>query len=229
MSEGQVWGVVLFFFTVVLLLGGFGLYYLGGFGILAEWWEGFKGDQVVRNARAEEMRVAQKREREIGIETSWPPELVLDGAVEWMTRNGWSLQNRTQDTASFARDQGANCFLGCFLTLLFILPGILYLYLYNRTARVTVAAYPREGGSRVVLGGDEPATVQMLSDVIRSLPETPPQRATQQERPQLPVDQETYRAGSLSDKLSELAQLKEAGLITQEEYEAKRAELLGRM
>ncbi len=117
-------------------------------------WERFRADEAARRARAEEAQAAnrarieeaqaaQQREREVGIETGWPPELVLDGVVEWMTRNGWALQNRTEGTATFARDVGVNACLGCFLTLLFILPGILYFYLYNRAARITVAAYSR--------------------------------------------------------------------------------------
>jgi len=41
--------------------------------------------------------------------------------------------------------------------------------------------------------------------------------------------QEEHLTGSLAGKLLELNELKEAQLITQEEYEAKRAELLRRM
>ena len=171
-------------------------------------------------------RLAQiHREQQIGIETGWPPEPVLEGAVEWMTRNGWSLQARTERTATFARDEGADACVGCFLMLFFLLPGILYLLLANRTARITVAAYPRGSGSRVVIGGDLSPTRGMLADVIRNLPSTPPERATQQQG--LPAAQEASE--SLAGKLLELNALKEAGLITQEEYEAKRAELLGRM
>lgn len=55
--------------------------------------------------------------------------------------------------------------------LLFILPGILYLLLANRTARVTVAAYPYEGGSRLVIGGDDPATRNRLMEWARGLRE----------------------------------------------------------
>ena len=65
----------------------------------------------------------------------------------------------------------------------------------------------------------------MLADVIRNLPSTPPERATQQQG--LPVVH--VASESLAGKLLELNALKEAGLNTQEEYEAKRAELLGRM
>ncbi len=69
----------------------------------------------------------------------------------------------------------------------------------------------------------------MLADVIRSLPDTPPEQAVQQDMPRVATEQEGHPATSLAGKLLELNELKEAGLITQEEYEAKRAELLGRM
>ena len=136
-----------------------------------------------------------------------------------------AIPSATTSLLLSARDQGADACLGCFLTLLFILPGILYFYLYNRTARVTVAAYPRGSGSRVIVGGDESSTVHMLSNVIRGLPETPPERAAKDQAPVEQIDQPSGLAG----KLFELNELKEAGLITPEEVEAKKKDLLDRM
>lgn len=50
-----------------------------------------------------------------------------------------AIQHRTDTTVTFARDEGADAVLGCVLMFSFILPGLLYLLLANRTARVTVA------------------------------------------------------------------------------------------
>ena len=75
-----------------------------------------------------------------------------------------------------------------------------------------------------MIGGDSSPMAGMLANVIRNLPSTPPERAIQQELPAAHQASE-----SVAGKLLELNALREAGLITQEEYEAKRAELLGRM
>jgi hypothetical protein len=87
------------------------------------------------------------RECEAGVETPPPTNLLLDRIVEGMTRQGWGLQSRTESTAAFARDEGADGATVCCLAFLFLLPAILYMLLYNTTRRVTVSAYPHGGGS----------------------------------------------------------------------------------
>src|SRR4051794_16448789 len=146
--------ILLFGLVAVLLLGGLGTYFISRTEAFAEWWEEFRERQAENAARrraqnealaaqqaqqneALAMQRAQRWEatnweREWGIENPFPPGVVLERAVEQMTRQGWSLQNRSDTTASFARDQGADTCTGCILMLFFLLPGILYLLLANK-------------------------------------------------------------------------------------------------
>src|SRR5215212_57945 len=132
-SDAQVTGAILFFVVVAVLLGGFGLYYVGASPVFERWWEENRARRAARRAQYQERLAQIDRERQIGIETGWLPELVLEGAVEWMTSNGWALLGYAERTATFARDEGADACLGCILMLFFLLPGILYLLLANRT------------------------------------------------------------------------------------------------
>jgi hypothetical protein len=235
--------IILFGFVTVLVLLGVGGYFVARTDAFGEWWEGFKERQA---ARAEQRRIrnealaAQRadwnavldREKAWGIENPLPPGVVLERAVERMTREGWSLQNRDETTASFARDQGAEACLGCILMLFFLLPGILYLLLANKTARITLAVYPHEGGSRLVVGGDDPVTRNQLIEWARSLRDEEPQLLL--ESPSVSPEQQTVEYSTrtpttLAEKLRELAELREAGLITEEEFEVKKKDLLDRM
>ena len=219
-SDAQVTGAILFFVVVALLLGGLGLYYVGVFPVFGRWWERFKAWRAAQVAYNRELLAQRQREREI--EVASPPEALLDGAIERMTRGGYGIESRTSNTVTFARHEGADGCVGCFLMLFFLIPGLLYLLLAQRTARVTVAAYSHEGGSRVVIGGDDLSVMDELANWARALPTEPGALR--------PLEQRTENAAqSLADKLRELEDLRGAGLITQEEYEAKRAELLGRI
>ncbi len=212
---------------LVLLLVSFGLYYVGAGGVLLGWWERLRAWEAGRRARFEAIEAARRREREVGIEIGLPPSKALDGAVEVMTRGGYSLESRTENTVTFARSGQINACLGCFLALLFLIPMIVYLLIVaGRTLRVTVAAYPREeGGSRVVVGGDDEGGIRVLAEWARTLPSEPEAVVAVEE----PLELLAAPGPTIADKLHELSELKEAGLITQEEYEAKKAELLGRM
>jgi Short C-terminal domain len=217
--------IVLLGFVVAVLSLGVGGYLISRTDAFAVWWEGVKERRAASAARMQEQNAALDRELQRGIETPLAPDAVIGGVVERMTREGWSLQNRTDTTASFAQDQGADTCARCLLMLLFILPGILYLLLANRTARVTVAAYPYEGGSRLVIGGDDPATRNRLMEWARGLREgvlsAPVELA--------PPENRSPAGGTLAEKLQELNGLRDAGLITDEEFEAKKKDLLDRM
>ena len=162
MSDNWTALAIIFFLVVALVLGGLGVYLLGGGPYIAElwesfkdWWERYQADRASQAAERQEIYARAQHERERGIEVAWSTGMVLDRAVEAMTRSGYGLETRSENAATFARHQGPNVALGIFLILCCaILPGILYLLLAERTVRVTVAAYPIEGGSRVVVGGD---------------------------------------------------------------------------
>jgi len=182
--------------------------------------EGFKESTGLSN---EEARAAAQREQEIGIEVPLPPERVLALVAEQMTRQGWSVSYQTPSSVTFARDEGPDWGLACCLMVVFLIPALIYLLLArNRTARVTVGAYPYEQGSRVIIGGDRPPVA--LADWGRRLEE-----AAQKLPPPEPEEGQPRPTSTLAQKLRELADLREAGLITPEEYEAKRRDLLDKM
>ncbi len=232
---------IIFTFVVALLLGGLGIYLLGGGPYLAAWWESFKewwertqADRADRAAERQEMYAREQHQRARGIEVALPPGMVLDHAVEAMTRSGYGLEAKTENAATFARYQGPNVALGILIILFcFILPGILYLMLAGRTVRVTIAAYPIQGGSRVVVGGDSAQDVSSATSWASGLPKpgegesspaSPEQKAS--EPPETPSP---TVAPDIPEQIRRLAELRDAGLITQEEFETKKAELLRRM
>ncbi len=219
--------VVLLGLAVVVILGGAGAYFIVGPDALresvGETWGNLKTYLAARNQRVAEANIAREREQRIGLEVPASPQVILDAAVERMTRQGWSVQHRSETTASFSRDEGADSCLGCLLLLFFILPGILYLVLANTTTRTTVAAYPHEGGSRVVIGGDNFAVAGNLVEHLRGLSE-PTLNATE-----IPAEESPPSQSSIAEKLRELSEARGAGLITPEEFEAKKRDLLDRM
>jgi hypothetical protein len=220
-------GAILFFGLVAaVLLGGLGVYFVSRTDAGAALWEGFKERLAAYNARAAARASAARREQEIGIEVSLPPAYVLARVVEHMTRQGWGVSNQSQNSVTFARDEGADACIGCVLMLVFIVPGLLYLLLANRTARLTVAAYPHEEGARVIvggegMGGEGPGA---LTDWVKRLAEEPSDLPPALEESKTHQDPRT-----LGETLRELAELKEAGLITPEEFEAKKRDLLDKM
>jgi hypothetical protein len=164
----------------------------------------------------------------LGIEVGLPPDRALDQAVEAMTKAGYNLGNRTQNTVTFIRHEKPDPLVAGCLALLFILPAIFYVLVRRNTLQITLAAYPAENGARLVIGGDDRQGVTGLKKWAKRLPKEP--EPSQPLAPsELPENSPTTDRVSLADKLRELAELRDAGLITQEEYETKRAELLRRM
>ena len=187
-------------------------------------WRKLKEEWAERRAERRAREVARRREEEVGVEVGLPVAAVLEQAIEFMTRAGYGIESRTENTVTFDRHEGADSCLGCLLMLLFILPGLLYLLLAQRTVRVTFAAYPIEGGSRVVIGGDHnPARMEAVG-WARRLPDPG------EEVEEIPIDEAaTTSPSSPAVRLRELAELRDQGLITEEEYEAKKTDLLDRM
>lgn len=110
--------------------------------------------------RYRENRAAEAREREIGVEVFLSPKIVLDRAVESMTRGGYTVEDRSQNSLTFARREEPSVAVGCILLLFFILPAILYFLFAAKTLKSTLAVFPDgEGGSRIVIGGNDPQAV----------------------------------------------------------------------
>jgi hypothetical protein len=209
--------------VAVLLVGGIGVYLLKN----TERWARVRERDAARFARAQEINAARQRAMEAGVEVGLPPAVALEWSVEAITKAGYALQNRTENSVTFARDEGANVALGCFLMLFLFLPGLIYLLLANSTVRITITAYPTDTGSRLVIGGDNPQAVQTTIDYAHKLPKpgewtpSPEQTSTQE----IPASG-TSGTPNLTEKLRVLAEAQEAGLITPEEFEAKKRNIL---
>jgi hypothetical protein len=82
------------------------------------------------------------------------PSEALNSATAHMLREGFSLESRTEMSATFSKHEGPEPFLGCILLLFFIIPGLIYLLMGGSDQRVTLFLRPEGEWSRVVLGGD---------------------------------------------------------------------------
>jgi hypothetical protein len=93
-------------------------------------------------------------EREWSVLVPLAPQQAIDSATPLLLAERFSLESRTENSATFFRDRGPNVALGCLLMLFFILPGLLYLLLGSNQERVTLLLVPEGNGSRAILGGD---------------------------------------------------------------------------
>lgn len=100
-----------------------------------------------------------------------PSQQALDAAVIHMTPRGYALESRTGMSVTFVRHEGPDFILGCVLTLLLILPGILYLILAGHDTRTTLTALDTEGGCRLLIGGDDWTAQQEIHNWSETLPQ----------------------------------------------------------
>lgn len=184
-----------------------------------EAWAAFKRWMAEAPGRLRASYAAANRERNAGIEVALSPRAVLDRAVEAATRAGHVLEARSENSLTFVRREKPSSWAAIFLLLFFLLPGILYLMFGSKLVRATFAVFPGEGGgSRMVIGGDDGYMVARLTDWARTLRSEPAGEESAAEIATNPLDQ-----------IRRLAELRDAGLVTPEEFEAKRKDLLNRM
>jgi hypothetical protein len=211
------------FALVVLAAGAVVFSVVFGMEPLRNAWAASEARLAERRAQVAILEEQRRRERELGVEVPLPPAVVLNRVVEGMLKAGHSVENRTANCASFVREEGADSCLGCVLMLLFLLPGLLYLLLARTTKRASVVAYPHEvdgaPGTRLVIGGDDQGTIDGLAMWVRNLAAEPTEA----------IEIEAPSEGSTADRLRELEGLKESGLISEDEYRAKRSQILEEM
>jgi len=218
----EVWEAATIFIVVALVVGTPVYFVVFRTEQLQGAWETYKERSAERRAQADALEAARRREREFGIELALLPATVLDRVVEEMVRTGHSLEHRTNDSASFVREEGADSCLGCLLMLFFLLPGLLYLLLARSTKRTSVVAYSLQvggsAGTRLVIGGDDYATVNGLAVWARNLASGPAEK--------IEIGAVETRT---EDRLRELERLRESGLVSDDEYRAKRDQILKEM
>ena len=153
------------------------------------------------------------------------PHEALDQAVAYMTRERASVTSRTENSVTFTYRKEPNVGILIILLLFFLLPGIIYWMAASRDTNFTITASPAEGGCRLLIGGEDAAGDghYFFKKLVKLLPGPDPTLTV--------ADAEPTRtsARNIPDEIRRLAELRDAGIVSNEEFEAKKRELLNRM
>jgi len=168
----------------------------------------------------------RKIERELGPLVGLSAQDALEQAVRRLTREGATVTARTGNTVSFTYRAGPNILILLFLLLLFVIPAVIYAIAASRDVHFTVTATPAPGGCRLLFGGEYGAGYNAFCRWLRSLPGPNPELAGEADTP---PTRNGEVSGDIPTQIKRLAQLKDSGFITGEEFEAKKRDLLNRM
>jgi hypothetical protein len=102
--------------------------------------------------------------------TDMKPDQLLEQAATYMASRGFAIESRLANSINFSFHEGPEVFLGCFLLLLGLVPGILYLALAGGDRRVTLLVNEDGEGTRVFVSGDIGAPLNELREWVLSLP-----------------------------------------------------------
>ena len=107
----------------------FGLAFFGLMAVAFLYFKGIRSWEDLRRWVSElgEANARLAQERASGIEMALAPAEVLDIVTEDMTRSGYGVESRTENTVTFSRSAQMNPAIGCLLALLFLLPAIIYM------------------------------------------------------------------------------------------------------
>ncbi len=162
-------------------------------------------------------RAKEAREALVGL----LPKDALEKAADYLTSNGATVTNRTENSISFTHHKEPDAAVFIVLLLLGILPGILYALLTKRNVNFMVTARPAQGGCRLHFGGEFGTDYKEYLRWLRSLPAPNPEISPAEEEPHIDIDSPT--------QIQKLAKLRDAGIVTEEEFQAKKRDLLDRM
>jgi len=148
----------------------------------------------------------------------------MERLVDNLTRKGASVTGRTEDSVSFTYYKGPNGLLLLVLLLLLFLPGIVYWVASSRNVGFTVTVKPVPGGCRLRFGGESRAGYDEYRHWLKTLPGPTPasvEGATPATEAETPAD--------IPTQIQKLAELRDAGVVSEEEFQAKRRKLLDLM
>jgi hypothetical protein len=167
----------------------------------------------------------QKIVRELGPLVGLRAQGALDQAVRRLTREGATVTGRTGNTVSFTYRAGPNVLILLFLLLLLVIPAIIYGIAASHDVHFTVTATPAPGGCRLLFGGEYGAGYNAFQRWLRTLPG--PDTELTGEEESLPTA--TEASADIPTQIKKLAELRDSGFITGEEFEVKKRDLLKRM
>jgi Short C-terminal domain len=154
----------------------------------------------------------------------------LDDAVSHMARIGANVTARTETSVSFAYRKGPNPLYLIPLLLLLLLPGILYWMAASRNVNFTITATPETGGCRVLFNGEYGAGYGEYQRWLKTLPGADQTLSGEEEEVQeSPALADESHSADIPAQIQRLAGLRDAGILTNEEFEAKKRELLDRL
>jgi len=171
--------------------------------------------------------------------TSSDPGAVLRSAAAFVMSQGkWEITYQTEDTLVLRHRSGASPMLGCLLLLLALLPGIIYwAFARGVESTLSVRVTPVGSGSRVAVSWANADWRLLAGKFLEPLPQTteeeltqsaPPQQAVPSSEP-APPSVEAAPSADIPNQLRQLAELRDKGIITEDEFEAKKKDLLSRM
>jgi hypothetical protein len=127
------------------------------------------------------------------------------------------------------------------LLIILLLPALFYSQVAGKQVYSTLTATPEPWGSRIRISGNRASGRDKLYEWVKTLPD--PKTDTHSEEsasPRTPRNRDVDKGGGEStqqnqpnsdipDQIRKLAELRDAGVISAEEFEAKKAQLLDRM
>lgn len=105
--------------------------------------------------------------------TTLPPSQIIRQAVQEIgTQRRYVASGHSSDFASFTFKQHANCLIAILLAFLFVIPGILYFLLANRSQSLTINVFPEgDGTTNVQVSASGGETKRRGRRFLRALPD----------------------------------------------------------
>ena len=171
--------------------------------------------------------------------TSSEPGAVLRSAAAFVMGQGkWETAYESEDALVLRHRSGASPVLGCLLLLLALLPGVIYwAFAKGVESTLSVRVTPVGAGCRVAVNWTKADWRLLARKFLESLPEAteeelgqpgPQRQATPESQPG-PPPAEAAPTTDIPDQIRQLAELRDKDIITEDEFQAKKNDLLSRM
>lgn len=171
--------------------------------------------------------------------TSLEPSAVLRSAAAFIMSQGkWEIAYQTEDTLVMRHRSGPSPVLGFLLILFAILPGIIYwAFAKGVESTLSLGVTPIGSGCRVDMSWANADWRLLASKFLETLPEATEEELAQSSPPRRPIQPseaeppsaEAEPSGDIPEQIRQLAELRDKGIITEQEFQTKKNDLLSRM